>query len=330
MLSLFQLQSLRISMKILLFGAENAGKTSLMRTTCLGYNFMKVLNLKPTKGISRENFIFRGIMELNVWDAGGQKVYMDRYFSESQRELIFSEVTTAIFMADSCVVEERVKEIFDKFLTYIFEYSPKIERVYILLNKIDLPESREDDLYELLIKNLSNDLKNKLAFTPVSVKEGSAQHRLIEILDDEIQKHTLAMQRLGKLRRMLDNLKLNTLAEYLLFNQPDGLLIASTLGKFETKPLQFMKFELGTLDSNIYQIYNEIISILNMEKTPLELSTVIYESEKNYVLVKEITDSSVLMAITKNKQKEAFISVLDVLKSESFQELKELLENPGS
>ncbi len=138
------------------------------------------------------------------------------------------------------------------------------------------------------------------------------------------------MQRLGKLRRMLDNLKLNTLAEYLLFNQPDGLLIASTLGKFETKPLQFMKFELGTLDSNIYQIYNEIISILNMEKTPLELSTVIYESEKNYVLVKEITDSSVLMAITKNKQKEAFISVLDVLKSESFQELKELLENPGS
>ncbi|MHA1677765.1 MAG: hypothetical protein ACTSW3_03160, partial [Promethearchaeota archaeon] len=68
----------------------------------------------------------------------------------------------------------------------------------------------------------------------------------------------------------------------------------------------------------------------NMEKTPLELSTVIYESEKNYVLVKEITDSSVLMAITKNKQKEAFISVLDVLKSESFQELKELLENPGS
>ena len=62
---------------------------------------MKVANIKPTKGISRENFIFRGIMELTVWDAGGQERYLERYFSESQRELIFSEVTTAVFMVDS-------------------------------------------------------------------------------------------------------------------------------------------------------------------------------------------------------------------------------------
>jgi hypothetical protein len=53
---------------------------------------MKVLNLKPTKGVSRENFIFRGIMELSIWDLGGQQLYMDRYFSEKQRELVFSEV----------------------------------------------------------------------------------------------------------------------------------------------------------------------------------------------------------------------------------------------
>ena len=48
-------------MKILLFGPQNAGKTSLMQTTCYGYDFMKVLNLKPTKGISK---IFRLIKEI--------------------------------------------------------------------------------------------------------------------------------------------------------------------------------------------------------------------------------------------------------------------------
>jgi GTPase SAR1 family protein len=315
--------------KILLFGPENAGKTSLMRTTCLGYNFMKVLNLKPTKGISRENFIFRGIMELNVWDAGGQQVYLDRYFSDAQKELVFSEVTTAVFMVDSTVIEERIKVIFEKFLTNIFEYSPGIERAYVLLNKIDLQNSRENDVYNLLIDGLPEDIKNKLAFTPVSVKEGSAQHRLIEILDDEIQKNTLALQKLGKIRHLLDQLKISTLAEYFLFNQPDGLLIASTLGKFESKPLQFMKLELGTLDSNIYQIFNKIMELQNSEVTPLELSTVIYESNNSYILVKEVSNGSVLMVVTKNKAEEAFSTIMKTLSGKNYRTLKDFIDKNG-
>jgi len=317
-------------MKILLFGPANAGKTSLMRTTCLGYNFMKVLNLKPTKSISRENFIFRGIMELNVWDAGGQEHYMEKYFSESHRELVFSEVTTAVFMVDSAVIEDRAKEIFDQFLTYIFEFSPQIEKVYVLLNKIDLQDSKEDQLYELLVKDLSNELKEKIIFTPVSVKEGSAQHRLIEILDFEIQQNTLALQRLGKIRHLLDELKMNTLSDYLLFNQPDGLLIASTLGKFESKPLQFMKFEIGTLDSNIYQIFTKIMEMLNSDISPLELSMVIYESGENYVLVKEVSNGTVLMAVTRSKNEEAFTTVVKTLSGKSLDHLKQYLETNNS
>jgi len=310
-------------MKILLFGPAGAGKTSLMRTTCLGYNFMKVLNLKPTKGVSRENFIFRGIMELNVWDLGGQERYMERYFSESQRELIFSEATTAVFMVDSSAIDHEVRDIFDKFLKYVFEFSPKINMIYVLLNKIDLQESKEDEYYEILTKDLNGGLIKKLSFTPVSVKEGSAQHRLIEILDFEIQKNTLSMQRLGKIRHLLDELKLNTLSEYLLFNQPDGLLISSTFGKFELKPLQFMKFEIGTLDSNIYTIYQQIMELQNISNlSPLSLSTIVYESDNCWILVKEVSNGAVLMAVTKNKRREVFSSVMNALTGDSFKNLK--------
>ena len=87
---------------------------------------MKVLNLKPTKGVSRENFIFRGILELSIWDLGGQERYLERYFSESQRELIFSEATTAVFMVDSASIEDDVRDIFDKFMQYLIEFSPEI------------------------------------------------------------------------------------------------------------------------------------------------------------------------------------------------------------
>ena len=286
---------------------------------------MKVLNLKPTKGVSRENFIFRGIMELSIWDLGGQELYMERYFSEKKRELIFSEVSAAIFMVDSAAEEPKLEDTFGKFLKYLFEFSPEVGKVYVLLNKTDLQESKEDDIYELLIKDLTDDLKSKIAFTPVSVKEGSAQHRLIEVLDFKIQQNTLALQRLGKIRHLLDQLKINTLSEFLLFNQPDGLLIASTIGKFESKPLQFIKFEIGTLDSNIYQIFSKIMELSNSSISPLELSIVIYESEHNYILVKEVSNGSVLMVVTKEKTIGTFNTVMNVLNSEDFQNLKKFL-----
>lgn len=315
-------------MKIILFGPQNAGKTSLMRTTCLGYNFMKVLNLKPTKGVSRENFIFRGIMELNVWDLGGQERYLERYFSESQRELIFSEAATAVFMVDSAAVDLEVRDIFEKFLKYVLEFSPKIDTIYVLLNKIDLQESKEDDYYQILTKDLNNGMMERIAFTPVSVKEGSAQHRLIEILDYEIQKNTLSLQRLGKIRHLLDELKINTLSEYLLFNQPDGLLISSTFGKFESKPLQFMRFEIGTLDSNIYSIYQQIMELQSVSNlSPLSLSTIIYESENCWILVKEVSNGAVLMAVTRNKSPEVFSSVMNALTGDIFKNLKQYLKS---
>jgi len=286
---------------------------------------MKVLNLKPTKGVSRENFIFRGIMELSIWDLGGQQLYMDSYFSEKKRELVFSEVMTAVFMVDSAADEPRLKEIFDNFMKYIFEFSPGVEIVYVLLNKIDLQESKEDDIYELLTKDLTDDLKSKVAFTPVSVKEGSAQHRLIEILDYKIQQNTMALQRLGKIRHMLDQLKLTTLSEYFLFNQPDGLLVASTLGKPELGKFQFLRFEIGSLDSNIYQIYTEIMNLSNSAISPLELSIVMYETDNNYILVKEISNGSVLMIVTKNKSPEVFNTIIGAVNSQEYKDLKNCL-----
>jgi GTPase SAR1 family protein len=291
---------------------------------------MKVLNLKPTKGVSRENFIFRGIMELSIWDLGGQQLYMDRYFSEKQRELVFSEVMTAVFMVDSAANEPRLKEIFDNFMKYLFEFSPGIEIVYVLLNKIDLQESKENTIYELLIKDLTDDLKSKIAFTPVSVKEGSAQHRLIEILDYKIQQNTMALQRLGKIRHLLDQLKLTTLSEYFLFNQPDGLLVASTLGKPELVKFQFLRFEIGSLDSNIYQIYTEIMNLSNSAISPLELSIVMYETDNNYILVKEISNGSVLMIVTKNKSPEVFNTIIGAVNSQEYKDLKNFLNKQDS
>ncbi|HMF30888.1 MAG TPA: ADP-ribosylation factor-like protein, partial [Candidatus Lokiarchaeia archaeon] len=159
-------------MKVLIFGPSGVGKTSLLRTTCLGYSFVKVANLQPTKGISRENFIFRGLMEISIWDAGGQERYKERYFSEAQRPQVFSECDVAIFVVDAVNVDPAVREEFDKFLASVKAFSPHLKTIHVLINKIDLEDAQEDAVFEMLTQDLSPENHKMCTFTPVSVKEG--------------------------------------------------------------------------------------------------------------------------------------------------------------
>ncbi len=320
-------------MKILIFGPSNAGKTSLMQTTCSGYDFMKVTNLRPTKGISRENFIYRGLMHLNIWDAGGQEIYIGRYFSDEKRAVIFSEITTPIFMIDSTELNHDTKDTFNKFIQSIFEFSPEITNVYVLLNKIDLPNSKEEVIYKLLTDELDKNLKQKLEFTPVSVKSGSAQHRLIEILDLELQRSTMSMEKLGKIKHNLSQLKTSSLAEYLIFNLPDGLLITSTFSAYDqlkNYQLKYLKLERGSIDVNLENIYRKCIEILKRSTiSSLSLSTMVYESDICFIILKEVTEGSVIFVITDNKNPEVYSDVLKTLISKDFENLKESLRTSG-
>jgi hypothetical protein len=67
------------------------------------------------------------------------------------------------------------------------------------------------------------------------------------------------------------------------------------------------------------------MELSNSSISPLELSTVIYESEHNYILVKEVSNGSVLMVVTKEKTIGTFNTVMNVLNSEDFQNLKKFL-----
>ncbi|MEX2682101.1 MAG: ADP-ribosylation factor-like protein [Candidatus Sigynarchaeota archaeon] len=300
-------------MKLLIFGPANSGKTSLLKTAMENSSFISVENLPPTRGIVRETYLFRGLLEISAWDAGGQQKYQDRYYG-SQEENVFSSVDLPIYMVDAVTVDDTVRPAFDKFVNKVLEKNPGLNMIYVFINKIDLPDAKEEKVHELLTKDLPADLHKKLSFTPVSVKQGSAQQRLVAICDQLIEKRIENMGKLNKLRGIIEEFKgFANGADFLLFNKRDGLMITSTLGKFSTQSLQFITFQISALESNVHEIYARTMELRNNKVTPLSLNTIVMESSTNFVLAKEVEEKATLMAITRDKKLESVQKVVEVI-----------------
>ncbi|MFX0098268.1 MAG: ADP-ribosylation factor-like protein [Candidatus Hodarchaeota archaeon] len=303
-------------MKLLLFGPPAAGKTSLLHTTMENTSFMAVENLAPTKGISRETYRFRGLMEITVWDAGGQKIYQDRYYG-SQEENVFGSVDVPIYMVDATTIGEFMRDEFDKFVDAVLRNSPSTRMIYVLINKVDLENSKEERVFEILTKDLPENVHKKCTFTPVSVKDGSASARFIEIVDRAIEERAESMGKASRLRSVIEDFKKHSGADFILFNKNDGLIMTSTFGKFNTERLEFMAFQLSSLDSNIYEIYSNVLQLRGKPVTPLDLNTVVFESRDSYVIAKEVEEKGTLMVITKDKEVQNLVKVIEVISDTS-------------
>jgi GTPase SAR1 family protein len=316
-------------MKTLIFGPSNAGKTSLMRTVSQGYSFVRVIDLPPTRGISRENYLFRGLLEITIWDAGGQEKYMDRYFSEGQKEAIFSDVEIPVFMIDSTAMEQRHTEFFKQFLHNILEFSPNIHAIYIFFNKVDLPLAQPDLILHEFRNILPPRAKEICKFTSVSVKEGSAQAQLIEILDNALQNSVKELEKIAKIRNFLELMKAQTGCEYIVFNRPDGLITTSTFGEIKTEPLNFLSMDIGSLESNIDSIFSKMMNKLGKPINALHLSSMIYETQENYLILREIGDFAMLMAISNKKSIEVLGKIFTQIDSSNptMNELNKILKH---
>ncbi len=309
-------------------GKAGVGKTSLMKTTCEGHSFLQTINIPPTKGISRENYLFRGLLEITLWDAGGQQKYLERYFSASQKEIIFSDVDIPIFMVDTSE-DPKDQQFFTQFLENIFKYSPELDKVFVLLNKTDLEQAKPDLFFQELNSKLKPEYKDRVKFSPVSVKDGTAQYRLIEILDSSLQSSVIELKKMKNIRDVLEEMKSETNSEFFLFNHLDGLITASTVGSISSDPLNFLSLEIGAMESNIDGIVQKIQKRLGNLEEPIFLSFLLYETENYYVFLQEINDNAIMMVVTYEKSSEIIKKIQETLSKSNplIQNLLKLISN---
>jgi len=134
--------------KVLLMGKSGAGKTSMRSIIFANYIPRDTERLGPTIDVEHSHVRFLGNLVLNLWDCGGQDVFMEHYL-ESQRDHVFKNVEVLIYVFD--VESSKFKEDLRRYKSCIeaIMQNSKSAKVFCLLHKMDLiPENKRIKVFQ--------------------------------------------------------------------------------------------------------------------------------------------------------------------------------------
>ncbi|KAJ3150202.1 hypothetical protein HDU89_003291 [Geranomyces variabilis] len=131
--------------KVLLMGKSGSGKTSMRSIIFANYIARDTRRLGATIDVEHSNVRFLGNLVLNLWDCGGQEVFMENYIA-AQRDHIFRNVEVLIYVFDVESREyERDMHYFQSCIDAILQNS-KDARIFCLIHKMDLVQEEQRDL----------------------------------------------------------------------------------------------------------------------------------------------------------------------------------------
>ena len=99
------MNNVKITKKIIFMGLDNAGKTSILRIVKRELTPEATKNLKPTKGLSTEEFTLNN-EKIIIWDFGGQTSFREEYFKHKDYKTSGFWVSKAFkkLLSDECLI----------------------------------------------------------------------------------------------------------------------------------------------------------------------------------------------------------------------------------
>ncbi len=280
--------------KILLLGLNGAGKTTLIRHVLEGRSFDDLENIPPTEGVKTDEYRYRRLVEISTFDCGGQKQFIEEYFTERMERTIFSNVRVFFWVLDAADKSKinASHDWFKKAYQSIQKYSPKA-KIFVLAHKYDLKDRlSKADLKQCFMD--SEPLPGVKYYT-TSVKNKTARAVFCRILDNLIEK--TETERMKNLQKSLDKLNKRLDAKVtMLINKDDGLEIASSIGpdletkiitKEATEFLQYLSIKTLIYPLSMAQ---ELVQEFRNHKflESKKLNTTIYKFDSEYLILKDI------------------------------------------
>ena len=268
-------------------GLRSAGKTSLVKHVFEGKEWEDVKDLKPTEFVSTVEYKYRGLLEVTIFDAGGQKQFIYQYFTDQWSSRIFSKVGVFIWVLDSSdksTFNEATVEL-KKAMDNLTQYSPEC-RKFIVASKYD---EHAMSLKALRKYFATWDIEEVSA---TSIPLGIAREIVCTILDGTMSpQDRFKVDQLQKFLKVF-NRKENASAT-MIINKADGLEIA---GSINVKHLLKPKLKLKYLSIKSFIEPLDIAKkIFAAKEEQAELA--MYQIGNNFILLYDLTDEFALFSI---------------------------------
>lgn len=219
-------------------GRSGSGKSSMRSIIFSNYSAFDTRRLGATIDIEHSHLKFLGNMTLNLWDCGGQDIFMDSYLQDKQegtssggssgKNHIFQMVQVLIHVFD-VESDEVLKdiEIFSMVLQKLRNSSPNC-KIFVLIHKMDLVQiNKRENLFNIMMSKLKETcsmygFENVIGF-PTSIWDESLYKAWSSIVCSMIP--TIGVYR-EKVKNMTEMLNFK---EFILFEKTTFLVVCSSL-----------------------------------------------------------------------------------------------------
>lgn len=298
-------------MKILIYGLKNAGKTCLIQNVLGGTLWEDLINLQPTEFIDTKEYIYRGLLKINVFDAGGQDQFLKQYYEDKWRTNVFGNCIAFFYVVDSSNIKQlqNAKKEFYKALSQIQECSEnKCQQITLVISKTDVAERSPKKIRNFILEHpdYSKDIKDRLNAIAVSIPKGTARRNFGKALNKLISDKTKSKQlKLNKLCEAF-NKKFNSIYS-LILNKQDGLEIASGIDtklmtsklKDELEYTSLKALTHSEKEANIFKLLmeNELVSSNTMGFRLYETQSTEKSEKKEIILLEDLSKETGFFAI---------------------------------
>lgn len=276
--------------KLLLMGRSGSGKLLMRLIIFSNYSAFDTRRLGATIDVEHLHLKFLGNMLLNVWDCGGQDVFMELYFLPANSH-IFKMAEVLIYVFD-VELKEVLKDIetFQKTLTLLAEHLPDC-KIFILLHKMDLVQvDKRDELFTIMMKTLQTQ-STKFGFDirgfPTSIWDELLYKAWLSIVCLLIPNMANFETKLSKFNEILGA------DEIILFEKTTFLVIAHFGGsvgvKTDLDPKRFEKI------SNIIKTYKQSVSKLRSH-----FSSLVLHGSLESIYLDALTENMYVMIVAPN------------------------------